>query len=167
MRVLKILLATTLLQISVFSAELEGYYMTHKGEKGQQSIVEFFKQDGKYYAYGFANVDGSLPKKDSNNENKALRNRYDRGSVFVYNLTRDGNTDTFINGKVYNFDSGKIYFAKITLKDDILELKGSIDSLGMLSETKIWKKLSDSEVAPYLSKKPSFAEVQNSLKDIQ
>ncbi len=165
MRIIKLLLFCGL--CVAFSAELEGYYMTHKGEKGQQSIVEFFKKDGKYYAYGFANVDGSPPKKDVNNENPALRNRFDKGSIFVYNLVRDGSSDTYKNGKVYNFDAGKTYYAKITLKGDTLELRGSIDKSGVMGETKIWKKLSDEEVKPYLSQKPDFSVVENSLKDIQ
>ena len=150
-----------------FGAELEGYYMTHKGEKGQQAIVEFFKQDNKYYVYGFANVDGSAPKKDVNNPNPALRERFDRGSVFVYNLVRDGKSDVFKDGKVYNFDTGKEYYAKITLKGNTLELRGSIDKSGIMGETKIWKKLSNEEVKPYLSQKPDFSIVEKSLKDIK
>ena len=153
MRIIKLLLFCGL--CVAFSAELE------------QSIVEFFKKDGKYYAYGFANVDGSPPKKDVNNENPALRNRFDKGSIFVYNLVRDGSSDTYKNGKVYNFDAGKTYYAKITLKGDTLELRGSIDKSGVMGETKIWKKLSDEEVKPYLSQKPDFSVVENSLKDIQ
>ena len=150
-----------------FGAELEGYYMTHKGEKGQQSIVEFFKKGEKYYAYGFANVDGSAPKKDANNPDPALRERVDRGSVFVYNLVRDGKSDVFKDGKVYNFDAGKIYYAKVTLKGNVLELRGSLDKTGYMGETKIWKRLSDEEVKPYLSQKPDFSVVEASLKDIK
>ncbi|STP09371.1 DUF2147 domain-containing protein [Helicobacter cinaedi] len=153
--------------VGLFGADLEGYYMTHKGESGRQSIVEFFKRGDKYYCYGFANVDGSAPKKDVNNENPALRERFDKGSVFVYNLVRDGKSDVFKNGKVYNFDTGKEYYAKVTLKGDTLELRGSVDKSGLMGETKIWKKLSDKEVAPYLSQKPDFSVVEASLKDIK
>lgn len=153
--------------VYALSADLEGYYMTHKGQKGQQSIVEFFKKGDKYYAYGFANVDGSPPKKDANNPNPALRERFDKGSVFVYNLVRDGESDVFKDGKVYNFDAGKEFYAKITLKGDILELRGSIDKPGLVGETKIWRRLSDEELKPYLSQKPPFSVVENSLKDIQ
>ncbi len=141
--------------------------MTHKGEKGQQSIVEFFKKGEKYYAYGFANVDGSAPKKDANNPDPALRERVDKGSVFVYNLVRDGKSDVFKDGKVYNFDAGKIYYAKVTLKGNVLELRGSLDKTGYMGETKIWKRLSDEEVKPYLSQKPDFSVVEASLKDIK
>ena len=122
MRMLKMIIACGMC-VGLFGADLEGYYMTHKGESGRQSIVEFFKKGDKYYCYGFANVDGSAPKKDVNNENPALRNRFDKGSVFVYNLVRDGNSDVFKNGKVYNFDVGKEYYAKVTLKGDTLELQ--------------------------------------------
>lgn len=163
---IKIFQILALAIICAYGAELEGYYMTHKGESGQQSIVEFFKHNGKYYAYGFANVDGSAPKKDINNPNPALKNRYDRGSVFVYNLVRDGKSDVFKNGEVYNFDAGKTYYAKITLKGDTLELRGSIDKSGIVGETKIWKKLSKEEVMPFLDKKPPFSEVLESLKTL-
>ena len=163
----KIILILVLSTGVIYGAEIEGYYMNLKGEKGQQSIVEFFKKGDKYYAYGFANVDGSLPKKDVNNENPALRNRLDKGSVFVYNLVREGKSDVFKNGKVYNFDSGKEYYAKVTLKGNTLELRGSIDKSGFMGETKVWKKLSDEEVKPYLSQKPDFSVVEKSLKDIK
>ncbi|MCX2717860.1 DUF2147 domain-containing protein [Helicobacter sp. MIT 21-1697] len=153
--------------VAVQGAQLEGYYMTHKGEKGQQGIVEFFKKGNKYYAYGFANVDGAPPKKDIHNENPALRNRLDKGSVFIYNLVRDGKSDVFKNGKVYNFDAGKEYYAKVTLKGDTLELRGSIDKSGFVGETKIWKRLNDEEAKPYLSQKPDFSVVERSLKDIK
>lgn len=163
---MRILVSLMIAFVLGYSAELEGYYMTHKGQKGQQSIVKFFKKGEKYYCYGFANVDGSAPKKDVHNPNIALRERYDRGAVFVYNLKREGSSDIFSNGKVYNFDSGEIYYAKITLKGDSLELRGSIDSKGIIGETKIWRKLDKAEVAPYLSQEPDFSIVESSLKDL-
>ena len=43
----KIILILVLSTAVIYGAELEGYYMTHKGEKGQQSIVEFFKKGDK------------------------------------------------------------------------------------------------------------------------
>ena len=96
-----------------------------------------------------------------------MRERFDRGSVFVYNLVRDGKSDVFKDGKVYNFDTGKEYYAKITLKGNTLELREAIDKSGIMGETKIWKKLSNEEVKPYLSQKPDFSIVEKSLKDIK
>ncbi|WP_276897383.1 hypothetical protein [Helicobacter japonicus] len=46
-------------------------------------------------------------------------------------------------------------------------MRGSIDKSGIMGETKIWKKLSDEEVKPYLSQKPDFSVVEKSLKDIK
>lgn len=148
-----------------FGQDLIGYYMTHKGESGRQAIVEFFKKDNKYYAYGFANLDGSPPKEDINNENPALRKRIDKTTVFVFDLVRDGSSDVYENGKVYNFDTGKIYYAKITLKGDTLELRASIDKMGLVGETKIWRRLSDEEIKFWLPQKPDFAAVEASIKD--
>ncbi|MGI0406773.1 DUF2147 domain-containing protein [Helicobacter himalayensis] len=142
---------------------LSGFYKTHIGKSGRQSIVEFFQKDGKYYAYGFANVDGTPPAKDIHNKNPNLRERYDNVTIFVYGL--EGDSDTYKNGKVYNYDSGEIYYAKITLEGKNLTLRASVDSAGVLGETKIWSRLSDEELKPYLSKKPPMQEVLKSLKD--
>lgn len=149
-----------------FGSELEGYYMTHKGVSGQQSIIEFFKLNDKYYAYGFVNVDGSPPKKDVKNPNPALRNRTDKGVVFMYNLVRDGDSDVFKDGRAYDFD-GHTYNVKITIVKNELQLRFSVDKSGFIGETKVWRRLSQEEVKPYLSQKPDFSVVLESLKDIQ
>nr|QGT50518.1 hypothetical protein Helico5904_1900 [uncultured Helicobacter sp.] len=150
-----------------FAQDLVGYYMTHKGESGRQAIVEFFKKDNKYYAYGFANLDGAPPKKDIHNENPALRDRIDKTTVFIFDLVRDGSSNTYKDGRVYNFDTGKIYYAKITLKDNGLELRGSVDKMGLVGETKVWRRLSDEEIKHWLPEKPDFAPVEASIKDYQ
>ena len=56
---------------------------------------------------------------------------------------------------------------RLRLKAIRLSYRGSIDKSGLMGETKIWKKLSDKEVAPYLSQKPDFSVVEASLKDIK
>ncbi|PAF49277.1 hypothetical protein BKH41_03920 [Helicobacter sp. 12S02232-10] len=150
-----------LLMAMAWAGDLNGIYITHIGDSGRQSIVEFFKHNGKYYAYGFANVDGSKPKKDIHNPNPALKERFDKGTVFVYDLVRDGNT--YKNGKIYNFDNGKTYYLKITLEKDDLKLRASIDKSGLMGETLIWKKLSEQEAQKYLSQKPSFQEVLKTI----
>ena len=142
---------------------LSGFYKTHVGKSGRQSIVEFFQKDGKYYAYGFANVDGTPPAKDIHNKNPNLRERYDNVTIFVYGL--EGDDGTYQNGKVYNYDTGEIYYARITLEGDKLTLRASVDSAGVFGETKIWSRLNDKELKPYLSKKPPLQEVLKSLKD--
>ena len=142
--------------------ELKGYYMTHVGDSGRQSIVEFFSRNGKFYAYGFANVDGSGPKKDSKNQNPKLRDRFDKGSVFVYGLKKD--SKAFSGGEVYNYDDGKTYHLKVTKEPNgNLTLRASIDKLGMMGQTLIWTPLTQEQIAKYQSEKPDFKVVEDSL----
>ena len=145
---------------------LSGYYMTHIGDSGRQSIVEFFTKNGKFYAYGFANVDGSGPKKDSKNPDPKLRERYDKGAVFVYGLKSDGK-GSFSGGEVYNYDDGKTYHLKIT-KDSSgkLTLRASIDKLGMMGQTLTWTPLTQEQIAKYEGEKPEPKVVERLLPSI-
>ncbi|RAX58037.1 hypothetical protein CCZ01_04315 [Helicobacter monodelphidis] len=154
--------------VHLCAADLKGYFMTHVGESGRQSIVEFFERDGKYYAYGFANVDGSGPKKDINNQNPELRDRVDKGTVFIYDLVPSGK-DHYKGGTVYNYDSGKEYYIKISLEDGgkTLKLRASVDSAGFVGETKVWKRLTTDEEAKYFPEKPDFSVVEQSLKELK
>lgn len=146
------------------SSVLNGYYMTHIGDSGRQSIVEFFTKNGKFYAYGFANVDGSGPKKDSKNPDPKLRERYDKGAVFVYGLKSDGKGG-FSGGEVYNYDDGKTYHLKIT-KDSSgkLTLRASIDKLGMMGQTLTWTPLTQEQIAKYEGEKPEPKVVEDSYQ---
>lgn len=144
------------------SSVLDGYYMTHVGDSGRQSIVEFFTKNGKFYAYGFANVDGSGPKKDSKNPDPKLRERYDKGSVFVYGLKSDGK-GSFGGGEVYNYDDGKTYHLKITKDSNgILTLRASIDKLGMMGQTLTWTPLTQEQIAQYEPQKPEPKVIEDS-----
>ncbi len=146
--------------------ELTGYFITHVGQSGRQSVVEFFKKDNMYYAYGFANTDGSGPKEDVMNQNPKMRNRVDKGSVFIYNLKKDGKHYT--GGMIYNFDDGKEYYVKISFKDkDTLELRASVDKTGFLGESFVWKRLNGTQEKEYLPQKPDFSIVEKSLNDIK
>ncbi|PAF43707.1 DUF2147 domain-containing protein [Helicobacter sp. 11S03491-1] len=144
--------------------DISGFYLTHGGKDKTQAIVEFFKYNNKYYAYGFANIDGSQPRKDIHNPNINLRNRLDKGVVFVFDLVKNG--DNYKNGKIYNFDNGKTYYLKITPENNELQLRASIDKTGFMGENLIWKKLSENEVKKYLPQKPPLEEIiKNIPKD--
>lgn len=163
-----IVLASIIISISYANPNqtgLEGYYMTHIGESGRQSIVEFFERNGKFYAYGFANVDGSGPKKDINNQDPKLKERYDKGSVFVYGLKQDGRV--FSNGQIYNYDDGKIYHLKITKESSgKLTLRASIDKMGMMGKTLVWTPLTQAQIDQYEKEKPDFSVVEESLNTL-
>lgn len=162
-RCLVVIVGVVWLGLCYGAENLAGFYKTHIGSDGRQSIVEFFSHNGKYYAYGFANVDGSAAKKDSNNKNPKLRERYDRGTIFVYGLEGEGSE--YRGGRVYNFRTGEVYHAKVRVQGDTLILRGSVDSAGIVGVSKTWIRLSEQEVRPYLHLKPPMAEVLQSLGD--
>ncbi len=148
------------------------YYKTHIGKSGRQSIVEFFtKTNGnntKIYAYGYANVDGSGPKKDIKNPNPKLKERVDKGAVFVYGLSKTNDEKCiYEGGEVYNYDDGKTYNLKITIESNgNLTLRASIDKNGWLGETLTWTPLSQAEIIKYEGEKPDFKVVEDSYADL-
>lgn len=136
-----------------FAQGICGYYILEKNDKGNQSIVEVFQKDGKYYAYGFANTDGSVSY-DVNNPDEKLKNRPLNGAVFMWGLVKDG--DEYDDGKIYNNANGKTYSASAKLEGDTLKVRATVWGFG---KTLTWKRLSDEQVAPYLDKKPDLQEV--------
>lgn len=147
------------------------HYKTHIGKSGRQSIVEFFtKSNGsktKIYAYGYANVDGSGPKKDIKNPNPKLRERVDKGAVFVYGLSKSADECVYEGGEVYNYDDGKTYYLKITIESNgNLSLRASLDKKGWLGESLTWMPLSQQDIAKYEGEKPDFAVVEESYSGL-
>lgn len=142
---------------------LSGYYKSHISRKGRQAIIEIFKYEGKFYGYGFANVDNSPKAKDIHNKNPLLRERWDNEIIFLYGLQGDG--EVYKNGLVYNIDNGETYNAKVTIKGNELHLRASIDSFGVVGQTRVWHKLSQEEVEPYLIYKIPKEVILKSLKD--
>lgn len=136
-----------------FAQGICGYYILEKNDKGTQSIVEVFEKDGKYYAYGFANTDGSVSY-DVNNPDEKLKNRPLRGVVFMWGLVKDG--DEYDGGKIYNNANGKTYNASAKIDGDTLKVRATVWGFG---KTLTWKRLSDEEIATYLEHKPSMEEV--------
>ncbi len=163
---MKKLVAGLLCSAVLAFGDIQGYYITHIGESGRQSIVEFFKKNGKFYAYGFANVDGSGPKKDIHNPDPKLKERYDKGAVFVYGLKED-KPNVYTGGQVYNYDDGKIYNLKITQeKDGKLTLRASIDKLGMMGQTLTWIPLTPEQIQKYEGEKPNIEVVEESFQTL-
>lgn len=147
------------------------HYKTHIGKSGRQSIVEFFtKSNGsktKIYAYGYANVDGSGPKKDIKNPSPKLRERVDKGAVFVYGLSKSADECVYEGGEVYNYDDGKTYYLKITIESNgNLSLRASLDKKGWLGESLTWTPLSPQDIAKYEGEKPDFAVVEESYSSL-
>ncbi|AFI06223.1 DUF2147 domain-containing protein [Helicobacter cetorum] len=146
------------------AVELSGIYQTQAFLHMKSSYVEFFKYKGKFYAYGISNVDGSSARKDKYNPNPELRNRSDKGVVFLSGLVKKGDR-SYKDGKAYNFYDGKTYYVKVTQnsKGD-LEFTPSYDKWGYVGKTFIWKRMSNEQVKALKLKRFNLNEV---LKTIQ
>ncbi|WP_051420618.1 DUF2147 domain-containing protein [Helicobacter pametensis] len=140
--------------IGLYAKGLEGYYLTHKDEKGKQVVVEIFEHGGKYHAYGFANTDGSKSV-DQNNPDAKLKGRSMNGVVFVWNLAPKGNE--WSDGKIYNVANGKTYDASVWFdKSGNLVVKASVWGFG---KKFVWTKLSEEEAQKYFATKPPIEQV--------
>ncbi|WP_104695709.1 DUF2147 domain-containing protein [Helicobacter salomonis] len=149
------------------ASTLEGVYETQSFLYMKSSYVEFFKYKGKYYAYGIANVDGSKAQKDIYNRDPALRDRSDKGVVFLYDLTYV-DENTYKNGKAYNFYDGRTYYVQVRQKKNgDLKFLPSFDRRGFFGKTFIWKKVDDAYLKEHGITKPDFSRVLETLKEIQ
>ena len=91
------------------NGDIVGFWLSPRDKvSGRYSIVEIFKKDGKYFAYQVAFMDSQASKKDTLNQNFALRDREVLGSVHIYNLEREGQ-NSYINGRYYDFNKGKSF----------------------------------------------------------
>ncbi|WP_163532655.1 DUF2147 domain-containing protein [Helicobacter suis] len=152
--------------ITPLLAELDGIYKTQAFLYMKASYVEFFKYGDKYYAYGIANVDGSKAHKDIYNKNPALRNRSDKGTVFLYKLSRACG-DTYTGGRAYNFYDGRTYYVQIKQKKNgDLKFLPSLDRRGFFGKTFIWKRLDEDYLKKHGITKPNFSEVLQTLKQL-
>lgn len=73
------------------------------------------------------------PRKDTKNENAALRSRNLVGATIANNLKPAGNGKW--SGSVYSPAKGKTYSGFATVKGDNLRMKGCLTSAGILCQT--------------------------------
>lgn len=136
--------------------DITGFWLSPRDRvSARSSIIEIFKKDGKYFAYNVAFLDELPPKKDALNQNFALREREILGSVYVYNLERSGE-ESYINGRYYDFNKGKIFHLKAKLDCNKLILLISADNVGFLGKKKIYSALEKDEAEFYIKKRPTI-----------
>ncbi|RDU63953.1 DUF2147 domain-containing protein [Helicobacter sp. MIT 14-3879] len=134
-------------------SDIVGYWLSPKDEiSGRMSIVEIIKKDGKYFAYNVVFMDSLPANKDEHNQNFFLRDRDILGSVYIYNLERN-TQNSYINGRYYDFNNGKVFHLKIKHNCDILTLIISIDNIGVLGSKKVYQHLSSDDVGFYIKDK--------------
>ena len=76
------------------------------------------------------------PARDILNPDKNLHSRYILGLDMLDSLEKKG--DQYVNGKIYDPGNGKTYFCSVTVKGDVLKVKGSLDKKGLFGRTMDW-----------------------------
>ena len=138
------------------NGDITGFWLSPRDKvSGRYSIVEIFKKDGKYFAYQVAFMDSQASKKDTLNQNFALRDREVLGSVHIYNLEREGQ-NSYINGRYYDFNKGKSFHLKARLECDKLILLVSADNVGFLGKRKTYKFIDIKDAEFYIKEKPNI-----------
>lgn len=142
---------------SVWASDIAGLYTLSMDN--DESYIEVFQRDGKYYAVGFGNKSGVDSGNDIKNPNPKLRDRKIGGSVFLWNLThKEG--DTYHGGRIYNFKNGQTYYVRADYVNDTLKLRASKDKKGSMGKTILWKKMSAAEAEAVNAKRIDTAKLQ-------
>jgi uncharacterized protein (DUF2147 family) len=112
------------------------------------AIIEIYQRDSKY----FGKItwlkdplnDKGKPQTDENNPDPKLRKRSIMGLVILRDLVYDRD-NLWINGMIYDPDSGDDYNCKMSLKDNnTIELRGYV-GFPLFGRTEVWtRKLDDS-----------------------
>jgi len=135
----KIIFSITAIIISAVSVSAQDVIGKWKLEDGT-AIVEVYR-DGDLYNVKIVwlekpfDNDGT-PAKDTNNPDKSLRSRELIGLNMLHGLKQAG--EKYSGGKIYDPGNGKTYNCSMQVKGDVLKVRGSLDSKGLLGRTMDW-----------------------------
>ena len=123
--------ATTFAQTPIL-----GEWITVDDNSGEQkSVVKIYKADnGKYYGdivHLFGDPTSVCTACVGADHNKPVV-----GLTIIRDMQLVG--EELKNGKVLDPDNGKLYYAKVYLKDGKLVLRGSLDKAGLLGRSQTW-----------------------------
>jgi len=107
------------------------------------SKIKIYKAvDGKYYGkivwLKVPNDPDGKPRTDKENpdENRQQKPLMDLLILSGFSLTNDNNV--LEGGKVYDPNNGKTYCGKLTLKGNVIDLRGFLCSMSLLGRTSQW-----------------------------
>lgn len=104
------------------------------------AIVEVYKNgehyNGRIVWLAEPDMPDGTPARDILNPDKNLHSRYILGLDMLDSLEKKG--DQYVNGKIYDPGNGKTYFCSVTVKGDVLKVKGSLDKKGLFGRTMDW-----------------------------
>lgn len=113
-----------------------GEWITIDDNSGEQkSVVKIYQaENGKYYGKIvelFGEKDAVCEACEGADHNQPIV-----GLTIIRDMQLVG--DELKNGKVLDPDNGKLYYAKVYLKDGKLVLRGSLDKAGLLGRSQTW-----------------------------
>jgi uncharacterized protein (DUF2147 family) len=97
--------------------------------------IEIFKSGNRYFGKF---IWGANPRKDTKNPKVELRNRDVVGMVFLTNFYFSNNE--YLDGQIYDPESGKTYSCKMWLENGDLKVRGFI-GLSFLGRTETFSKV--------------------------
>ena len=122
-------------------SKMLGLWNTFDDKTGDmRGTVRIYEENGTYQAEII-----TLYEKDANGKYKAMQAPYPKGyeGVVGTKLFREMKVHgEHLKGKVYDPESQKTYFGKVTYhsKHDELILRGSLDKAGLLGRSQTWKR---------------------------
>lgn len=141
---------------------LEGFYKIPDFFIFKGAYVYVFAHKDTLLAYGVANLDNSAPRQDKRNPDKNLRQRSDKGVIFL-NIAING--AELQNGTSYNFQDGMTYKTrgKILANGD-LHMEFSLDPYYVFGKGLIWSRLNAKQIEDLGLKAWDKEEVLKTLK---
>lgn len=107
------------------------------------SRIRIFKAtDGKFYGkivwLQTPNDPNGNPRTDKENPDAAKKSKPLMDLLILTGFSSTKDPNVFEGGKVYDPNNGKTYCGKLTLKDNVLDLRGYICSMTFLGRTSQW-----------------------------
>lgn len=149
----------------VLPACLDGFYKVPDFLNFKGGYVYVFVHNGKLFAYGVKNLDGSTTAHyDIYNPDKSLRSRLDKEVIFLQNLAI--NDTSLYGGTSYNFQNGSTYYTKgKILANGDLHLDFALDSYHILGKSFLWQRLSETQVRHHDLRPINKQQALETLKD--
>lgn len=122
-------------------SKMLGQWNTFDDKTGEmRSTVKIYEEKGTYLA-----VVTTLYEKDANGKYQVMKAPYPKGYEGVVGTQLFSEMKVHgdhLKGKVYDPESQKTYFGKVTYhaKTDELVLRGSLDKAGLLGRSQTWKR---------------------------
>ena len=121
---------------AVFAQDVIGKWKLSDGT----AIVEVYKQGDVYngkivWLQDPIGSDGTTAK-DNLNPDPKLRTREILGLNMLHGLKKDGSK--YSGGKIYDPGNGKTYNCSMQVEGDVLKVRGSLDSRGLIGRTMDW-----------------------------